>query len=84
VAVGGGDPDHLLAADELDHPLVQPLKHLLAVEAVGPVLRPELALERMLAVGAGPDEPHLEVLGLDVTRGRFAHLAMVNGRVVRY
>jgi hypothetical protein len=53
VAVGGGDPDHLLAADELDHAFVQPPQHLLAVEAVGPVLRPGVALEGMLAAGAG-------------------------------
>jgi hypothetical protein len=76
VGVGGGDPDHLLAADELDHPLVQPVEHLLLVEAAGTLLRSVAALERMLAAGA-----RREGLGLVVRRGRFAHVAMMSGRV---
>jgi hypothetical protein len=52
-AVGGGDPDHLLAADEGHHRLVQPVEQLLTVEALGPVLGPVVALELALALGAG-------------------------------
>ena len=72
--VGGGDPDHLLAADELDHRLVQPVEHLLGVEAAGSLLRPVAALELMLAAGAGCEE-----LALEVGHGKFAHLAMISG-----
>jgi hypothetical protein len=79
VGVGGGDPDHLLAADELDHPLVQPVEHLSLVKAAGPLLRPVALLERVLAAGAGRER-----FGLDVGHGRFAHVAMISGRVVRY
>jgi hypothetical protein len=107
--VGGGDPDHLLAADEFDHPLVQPIERLLAVEAAGPVLGPRPALQLMLAAGAGQrivavrrrgrvatavageasrhhgdqaeqDEP----CDLGVDPGRYAHLAIVSGRVSQY
>jgi hypothetical protein len=55
VAVGGGDPDHLLTADEGDHLLVQPVEHLLTIEAAGPVLGPVAALQRVLAPRAGRD-----------------------------
>jgi hypothetical protein len=68
-AVGGGDPDHLLAADELDHALVQPLEHLLAVEAVGPVPRPHPALERMLAARAGRRDLAVRRQGMVATHG---------------
>jgi hypothetical protein len=68
-AVGGGDPDHLLAADELDHALVQPLEHLLAVEAVGPVPRPHAPLERMLAGRAGERDLAVRRQGMVATHG---------------
>jgi hypothetical protein len=70
VGVGGGDPDHLLAADEPHHPVVEPVEHLLAVEAAGPLLGPVAALELVLAPGAG--------LGL----GMRVHLAMVRHKVL--
>ena len=53
MAVGGGDPDHLLAPDEGSHPVVQPVEHLVTVEAAGPVLGPVVALQLMLAAGPG-------------------------------
>ena len=74
--VGGGDPGHLLAADEGDHLVVQPVEHLLAVEAGRPVLGPIVPLQLALAMGAGQLAP----LGSGLVR----HLTMVNGKLPQY
>ena len=49
----GCDPDHLLAADEGGHRLVQPVEQLLTVEARGPLLGPDPVLQPALTLGAG-------------------------------
>ena len=48
--VGGRDEHHLLAADELPHPLVEVVEHLLVVEPLGPLGRVEPVLQGPLPV----------------------------------
>jgi hypothetical protein len=99
VAVGSGDPDHLLTTDEGDHLLAQSLQELLTVEAAGAILRSVAALQRVLAPRAGrldtavpgqtgrhgADQSETdEPCDLRVGDEGYAHLVMISGRVVLY